>query len=65
MSIAVQMSVNGAPAVGIYKPTGADGEFEPFNLAVLTVAEGRITAIDNFLFPHFFPQVGLPAQLEA
>jgi RNA polymerase sigma-70 factor (ECF subfamily) len=57
--------VNGAPAVGIYKPTGPNGEFEPFNLAVLTISGGEITAIDNFLFPHWFTQAGLPAALEA
>jgi RNA polymerase sigma-70 factor (ECF subfamily) len=56
--------VNGAPAVGIYKPTGPNGEYEAFNLAVLTISGGEITAIDNFLFPQFFPEAGLPAVLE-
>jgi RNA polymerase sigma-70 factor, ECF subfamily len=58
-------SANGRPAVGIYKPTGEGGVFEPFNLAVLEISGHRITAIDNFLFPELFPQFGLPERLEA
>jgi RNA polymerase sigma-70 factor (ECF subfamily) len=55
-------SANGCPAVGIYKPD-ADGVYRPFNLAVLGIANGKIVAIDNFLYPELFPEVGLPAEL--
>jgi RNA polymerase sigma-70 factor, ECF subfamily len=56
-------SANGCPAVGIYKTT--DGKvWEPFNIAVLDVANGGIAGITHFLYPELFPAFGLPTRIE-
>jgi RNA polymerase sigma-70 factor (ECF subfamily) len=55
-------TANGCPAVGVYRPDGA-GAHAPFNLAVLELAGGRISAIHNFLYPELFPAFGLPLRL--
>jgi RNA polymerase sigma-70 factor, ECF subfamily len=55
---------NGCPAVGIYKPSDEDPSvWTPFNLAVLEIADGRITGITNFLYPELFAPFGLPETL--
>ena len=54
---------NGCPAVGIYKTT--DGKvWEPFNIAVLEIANGGIAGITHFLYPDLFPAFGLPTRIE-
>ena len=56
-------SANGCPAVGIYKTT--DGKvWEPFNIAVLDIADGGIAGITHFLYPELFPAFGLPTRIE-
>jgi RNA polymerase sigma-70 factor (ECF subfamily) len=56
-------SANGCPAVGIYKTT--DGKvWEPFNIAVLEIANGGIAGITHFLYPDLFPAFGLPTRIE-
>jgi RNA polymerase sigma-70 factor (ECF subfamily) len=56
-------SANGCPAVGIYKTT--DGKvWEPFNIAVLDVANGGIAGITHFIYPELFPAFGLPTRIE-
>jgi RNA polymerase sigma-70 factor (TIGR02960 family) len=56
-------SANGCPAVGIYKTT--DGKvWEPFNIAVLEVANGGIAGITHFIYPELFPAFGLPTRIE-
>ena len=56
-------SANGCPAVGIYKTT--DGRlWEPFNIAVLEIADGGIAGITHFLYPDLFPAFGLPTRIE-
>jgi RNA polymerase sigma-70 factor, ECF subfamily len=56
-------SANGCPAVGIYKTT--DGRvWEPFNIAVLDVANGGIAGITHFIYPELFPAFGLPTRIE-
>jgi RNA polymerase sigma-70 factor (ECF subfamily) len=56
-------SANGCPAVGIYKTT--DGKvWEPFNIAVLDVAESGIAGITHFIYPELFPAFGLPTRIE-
>jgi RNA polymerase sigma-70 factor (ECF subfamily) len=56
-------SANGCPAVGIYKTT--DGRvWEPFNIAVLDVANGGIAGITHFIYPELFPVFGLPTRIE-
>ncbi|MFL5825204.1 MAG: sigma-70 family RNA polymerase sigma factor [Thermoleophilaceae bacterium] len=54
---------NGSPAVGIYK-TAEPGVWRPFNLAVLEVSDGRIAAVQNFLYTELFPAFGLPTVIE-
>jgi RNA polymerase sigma-70 factor (ECF subfamily) len=56
-------SANGCAAFGSYKPAGP-GLHKPFALQVLEVADGRISAIHNFLYPELFPAFGLPTVLE-
>jgi RNA polymerase sigma-70 factor (ECF subfamily) len=56
-------TANAAPAVGAYRPTGPDGEYEAFALQVLEMSAGRITAIHAFLDPTLFPLFDLPASL--
>jgi RNA polymerase sigma-70 factor, ECF subfamily len=57
-------SANGCPAVGIYKTE--DGKvWEPFNIAVLDIANGGIAGITHFLYPELFPAFGLPTRIEA
>jgi RNA polymerase sigma-70 factor (ECF subfamily) len=56
-------SANGCPAVGIYKTE--DGKvWEPFNIAVLDIANGGIAGITHFLYPELFPAFGLPTRIE-
>ena len=56
-------AANGCPAVGIYKTT--DGKvWEPFNIAVLDIADGGIAGITHFLYPELFPAFGLPTRIE-
>jgi RNA polymerase sigma-70 factor (ECF subfamily) len=56
-------SANGSPAVGIYKTT--DGKlWEPFNIAVLDIANGGIAGITHFIYPELFPAFGLPTRIE-
>jgi RNA polymerase sigma-70 factor (ECF subfamily) len=56
-------SANGCPAVGIYKTT--DGKvWQPFNIAVLDIADGGIAGITHFLYPELFPAFGLPTLIE-
>ena len=56
-------SANGCPAVAIYKRDPEGGYFA-FNLAVLETSDGRITAVNNFLYPELFPAFGLPTHLD-
>jgi RNA polymerase sigma-70 factor (ECF subfamily) len=53
---------NGCPAVAVYKPSAPD-VWSPFNLAVLEMADGKITGITNYLYPQLFPVFGLPETL--
>lgn len=61
----VKVAANASPALAVYRPTGPDGHLAPFNLQVLDVAHGRITAIHAFLDPSLFPTFRLPIDLEA
>ncbi len=55
---------SGCPAVAVYRPAGP-GVHEPFALAMLDVADGRIVGISNYLYPELFPACGLPVRLES
>nr|WP_211262409.1 sigma-70 family RNA polymerase sigma factor [Nitriliruptor alkaliphilus] len=55
---------NGSPAFGQYRPSGPNGEHEPWALQVLEIAEGRIVAQQSFLdVGRYFPLFGLPLEL--
>jgi RNA polymerase sigma-70 factor (ECF subfamily) len=52
---------NGMPAFGQYKPSGPNGEHEPWALQVLEIANGRIEDMTFFLdTARLFPLFGLP-----
>jgi len=53
-------SANGSPAFGQYKPSGPNGEFEPWALQVIEIVDGRIAELTFFLDTQtVFPQFGL------
>ncbi len=57
----VQVSANGSPAFGQYRPSGLGGSFEPWALQVIEVSGGRITGINSFLdTARLFPLFDLP-----
>jgi len=54
-------SANGLPAFGQYRPSGPDGNFEPWALQVIEHSGGRITGLNAFLdTARLFPLFGLP-----
>jgi RNA polymerase sigma-70 factor (ECF subfamily) len=56
---------NGSPAFGQYRPSGPNGEHEPWALIVLEVADGRVKGLNSFLdTPTLFPLFGLPPTLD-
>ena len=59
------VSANGSPAFGQYKPS-PDGGYEPWALQVLELSEGRIAEFTFFLDTEtLFPLFGLPLRLDA
>ncbi|MEY2403302.1 MAG: polymerase sigma-70 factor, subfamily [Acidimicrobiaceae bacterium] len=60
----VATAANGCPAFASYKPAGP-GVWEPFNLHLVEVSNGRISGLHHFLYPELYPLFGLPARLEA
>ena len=60
----VGTAANGQPAFGVYM-RGPHGEFEPFQLQVLTLAGGRVRHVVAFGDPGLFETFGLPAALLA
>jgi RNA polymerase sigma-70 factor (ECF subfamily) len=59
----VATHANGCPAFASYKPA-ADGGWEPFNLHIVEISDGRISGLHHFLYPELYPLFGLPARLE-
>ena len=58
------VSGNGVAGFAQYRPSGPDGEFEPWGLQLLDVQDGRIAAINCFLdVGRLFPLFGLPTTL--
>jgi RNA polymerase sigma-70 factor, ECF subfamily len=56
---------NGVPAFGQYRPSGPNGEHEPWSLQVLQLEGDRIAGITFFLdTQRFFPLFDLPPRLE-
>jgi RNA polymerase sigma-70 factor (ECF subfamily) len=60
----IATSANGCPAFASYKPVGP-GVWEPFNLHLVEVTNGRISGLHHFLYPELYPLFGLPLRLEA
>jgi RNA polymerase sigma-70 factor (ECF subfamily) len=56
----IEVAANGCPALAVYRPTGISGALEPFEIHVLEIAGGRVTAIYAFLDSALFPVFGLP-----
>jgi RNA polymerase sigma-70 factor (ECF subfamily) len=61
----VEISANGCPALAVYRRARPGATPEPFEIHVLEITGGRITAIHAFLDPRLFPVFGLPATFEA
>ena len=58
-------SANGSPAFGQYKPSGPNGELEPWALQVLEIEDGQIVELSFFLdTERMFPLFGLPLRFE-
>ena len=56
-------TANGCAAFAQYK-RAAPGRRDPWSIQVVEVADGRISAIHNFLYPSLFPEFGFPPFLE-
>jgi RNA polymerase sigma-70 factor, ECF subfamily len=59
-SLMVPVAANGAPALAHYKPTGPNGERQPFAIQVLDIRDGQIHGVHCFLDPKLFPYFGVP-----
>ena len=60
------VSANGSPAFGQYKPSETGEGFDPWALQVLEISGGRIVEFTFFLDTEtLFPLFGLPARLDA
>jgi RNA polymerase sigma-70 factor (ECF subfamily) len=57
-------NVNGTAGFGNYHNV-APGVWEPWAIQVIEVAGGKIVGHHNFLYPHLFPEFGLPERIEA
>ncbi|MCW2807122.1 MAG: polymerase, sigma subunit, family [Marmoricola sp.] len=60
----IRTSANGQPAFGLYMRQ-PDGHFEPFQLQVLRLVEGRVQHVIAFFGSALFDTFGLPATLPA
>ena len=60
----IRTSANGQPAYGLYMRQ-PDGHFEPFQLQVLQLVDGRVQHVIAFLELELFETFGLPATLPA
>jgi RNA polymerase sigma-70 factor, ECF subfamily len=58
----VPIEVNGRLGYGQYKHAG-DGVYEPWSICVVEIEDGKITALQNFIYPHWFPAFGLAPRL--
>ena len=60
----LRTTANGQPAFGLYMRQPA-GHFEPFQLQVLSLVDGRVGHVVAFFDTRLFETFGLPAQLPA
>jgi RNA polymerase sigma-70 factor (ECF subfamily) len=56
----VPLEVNGNPAFAQWRASGPGGEFEPWAIHALEMADGRITRMTAFLDTRLFDLFGLP-----
>jgi RNA polymerase sigma-70 factor, ECF subfamily len=57
----IPTAANGTPAFGQYRPSGPNGEHEPWALLILEISDGRILGVNSFLdTERLFPLFGLP-----
>jgi RNA polymerase sigma-70 factor (ECF subfamily) len=62
----IPVVANGLPAFGQYKPSGPNGELEPWALQVLNISNGRVGEFTFFLdTQRIFPLFGLPLTFPA
>ncbi|MGH9247448.1 MAG: sigma-70 family RNA polymerase sigma factor [Acidimicrobiales bacterium] len=61
----VPVMANGVPAFAQYRPSGPGGTLEPFNIQIVEMAAGRISAVHYFLDTNLFPLFGLPSRFES
>ncbi len=62
----IPIQVNGTVGYGQYRPSGPNGEHEPWALGVLEIRDGKVIGLNSFLdTASLFPLFGLPASLDA
>ena len=60
------IKVNGTVGYGQYRPSGPNGEHEPWALGVLEIRDGKVIGLNSFLdTASLFPLFGLPASPDA
>ena len=60
----VPVAANGSIAFGQYRPSGPNGEHEPWGLVVLETRDGKVSGLSTFLdTASLFPLFGLPPRL--
>ena len=61
----VATAANGMPAFGQYRPSGPNGEYEPWALQLLEIRDGKVAGLNSFLDTAvLFPMFGLPMSLD-
>jgi RNA polymerase sigma-70 factor (ECF subfamily) len=57
----IPVAANGSIAFGQYRPSGPNGEHEPWGLVVIETRDGKVSGINTFLdTSSLFPLFGLP-----
>jgi RNA polymerase sigma-70 factor (ECF subfamily) len=59
-SVLMPVELNGSTAFAQWKPSGPNGEYEPFAFQALEVHDGKISRITSFLDTRLFELFGLP-----
>jgi RNA polymerase sigma-70 factor (ECF subfamily) len=57
-------SANGRPAYGSYRAAGP-GLHTPWGIVVLESSNGKIEAVNQFIYPELFPLFGFPTELRS
>jgi RNA polymerase sigma-70 factor (ECF subfamily) len=55
---------NGTPAYASYKPAG-EGLWKAWGIVFLDCSDGKIAAVNQFIYPELFPLFDLPTELRA